>query len=66
MNDQHPIPFCGFFFLAGLAVAGSLGAMLGLGPFFAGLLVGAVLGGIVEVLLAPLRPDVQSLLEHEP
>ncbi|MHC5560834.1 YtxH domain-containing protein [Kocuria sp. U4B] len=65
MNDQHPVPVWGFFFLAGLGLAGTLGAMIGPAGLFAGLLIGAVLGGVLEVFLAPLRPDAQSLLEHE-
>lgn len=65
MNDQHPVPICGFFFLVGLGTTGTLGAMISPSCLFAGLLLGAVLGGALEAHLAPLRPDAQSLLEHE-
>lgn len=57
MNDQHPVPIWGFFFLIGLGLTGTLGAMIGPVYLFAGLLLGALLGGILEALLTPLRPD---------
>lgn len=66
MNEEHPVPIWGFFFLTSLGLAGTLGSMIGPACLFADLLIGAVLGGALEVFLAPLRPDAQPLLEHEP
>lgn len=55
--NQHPVPIWGFFFLVSLGLTGTLGAMIGPVYLFAGLLLGAILGGILEVLLTPFRPD---------